>query len=402
MSEASSTSLGIDRRPAGEVRALSIGLATPAAALALGFVFVLLLVASIVIPDFGQGVSTGYGWLVPYAAVGFVIAYRRPANPIGWIMLVSSIVTIFCGDAGGYAVLIYHDGHGALPLGRLAVALASGWVVFVVTLPLPILLFPDGRLPTGRWRLTVWAYGALFVALVVSYAIGDAAAFTDRYLQIDSTGELTKVDNGGGGPESVVYLLLTLSWVVRQVLSYRGSTPERRAQLKWLLAGFVIAVTGFMVSGLVPANSPQHLAFAGVMALPICMGVGILKYRLYDIDRLISRTLSYAIVTALLVGTFVGLVALSTDLLSFSSSVGVAASTLAAAALFNPLRRRVQRVVDRRFNRSRYDAEATVTAFAARLRDAVDLDAVQAELLGVVHRSVEPTHATIWIRGRSE
>ncbi len=124
------------------------------------------------------------------------------------------------------------------------------------------------------------------------------------------------------------------------------------------------------------------------------------KYRLYEIDRLISRTLSYAILTALLVGTFVGLVVLTTDALPFSSTVGVAASTLAAFALFNPLRRRVQRAVDRRFNRARYDAERTVAAFAARLRDAVDLDAVQAELLATVRHAVEPSHATVWLRSR--
>jgi hypothetical protein len=130
----------------------------------------------------------------------------------------------------------------------------------------------------------------------------------------------------------------------------------------------------------------------------VAIGIGILKWRLYDIDRLISRTLSYAVLTALLVGTFVGLVALTTDLLPFSSTVGVAASTLAAAALFNPLRIRVQRLVDRRFNRARYDADAAVAAFAARLRDAVDLETVRSELLAAVNRAVEPAHATIWLR----
>jgi hypothetical protein len=128
------------------------------------------------------------------------------------------------------------------------------------------------------------------------------------------------------------------------------------------------------------------------------MGVGILKYRLYEIDRIISRTLSYAVVTAILAGTFAGLVLLSTRVLPFSSAVGVAASTLAAAALFNPLRARVQRAVDRRFNRTRYDAEATVAAFAARLRDAVDPDMVEADLLEVVASAVQPAHATIWMR----
>jgi hypothetical protein len=128
------------------------------------------------------------------------------------------------------------------------------------------------------------------------------------------------------------------------------------------------------------------------------MGVAILRYRLYDIDRLISRTLSYALLTGLLVGTFVGVVALTTDALALSGRVGVAASTLIAAALFNPLRVRVQRLVDRRFNRARYDAQATVAAFTARLREAVELDAVRVELLDAVQRAVEPSHASVWIR----
>ncbi len=145
----------------------------------------------------------------------------------------------------------------------------------------------------------------------------------------------------------------------------------------------------------------SDLSIFGLAALPIAIGVGILKYRLYEIDRIISRTVSYSIVTALLAGTFVGLVVLTTDVLPFSSSVGVAASTLAAAALFNPLRLRVQRAVDRRFNRARYDAEATVAAFAQRLRDAVDLDTVSADLLATVKRAVEPAHATVWIRQTS-
>ena len=133
-------------------------------------------------------------------------------------------------------------------------------------------------------------------------------------------------------------------------------------------------------------------------ALPLAMGVGILRYRLYDIDRLVSRTLSYALLTALLVGTFVGLVALTTNTLALSGRVGVAASTLVAAALFSPLRIRLQRVVDRRFNRAHYDAEATVAAFNARLRDAVEIDAIRTDLLDAVTRAVQPTHASVWIK----
>jgi len=131
--------------------------------------------------------------------------------------------------------------------------------------------------------------------------------------------------------------------------------------------------------------------------LPVCLGVAILRYRLYDIDRIISRTLAYAIVTGLLIGLYAGLVLLATRVLTFHSTVAVAISTLAAAALFNPLRRRVQQIVDRRFNRVRYDAEQTVAAFAARLKDAVDLDSVRADLARTVHQALEPAHVSVWI-----
>jgi hypothetical protein len=136
----------------------------------------------------------------------------------------------------------------------------------------------------------------------------------------------------------------------------------------------------------------------GIAALPVSMGIAILKYRLYDIDRIISRTLAYAVVTGLLVGAYAGLVLLATRVLAFSSTIAVAASTLAAAALFNPLRRRVQRVVDRRFNRARYDADQTVAAFAARLKDAIELDSVRDDLAAVVHKALEPAHISMWIR----
>jgi hypothetical protein len=143
------------------------------------------------------------------------------------------------------------------------------------------------------------------------------------------------------------------------------------------------------------------VATVGLLALPVSMAVAIFKYRLFDIDRIISRTLAYAVVTGLLVGVYAGLVLLATEVLSFHTPVAVAGATLAAAALFSPLRRRVQRVVDRRFNRARYDADRTVAAFAARLTGAVDLDRVHDDLLDVVDRAMAPAHASVWIRGRS-
>jgi hypothetical protein len=188
------------------------------------------------------------------------------------------------------------------------------------------------------------------------------------------------------------YVAFCLAVVIRQVLAYRRSSGMRRQQLKWLMSGGAIAVIGLIESLAVGG------AFVAVVALPISIGVGVLRYRLYEIDRLISRTLSYGILTALLVGTFIGLIGLTTNTLALPGRVGVAASTLGAAVLFNPLRVRIQRIVDRRFNRVRYDAEATVAAFRARLRDAVELDAISADLLDTVNHAVQPTHATVWIK----
>ena len=192
-----------------------------------------------------------------------------------------------------------------------------------------------------------------------------------------------------------------LTWLTRQVLSYRRSSGDRRLQLKWLLSG----ATVFIISGvvLVRLNDPSGLwkvvqvaALFGTLALPVSLGVGILKFRLYDIDRIISRTVAYAIVTGLLLGLYAGLVLLATQVLRFHAPVAVALSTLAAAALFSPLRRRVQRTVDRRFNRARYDAEQTVAAFAARLQDHVELGEVRADLLDVVSAALEPAHLSVW------
>jgi hypothetical protein len=206
-------------------------------------------------------------------------------------------------------------------------------------------------------------------------------------------------------PAAVFWLI----WVGRLVFSYRRARGEYRLQLRWLLGGaatttisalVIVAVSSLQTStaSVTVKDVVGFLLAVGLAALPLGMGVGILKYRLYDIDRLISRTVSYAIVTGLLIGVYVGLVTLATRVLPFSSPLGVAASTLVAVALFNPLRRRVQRLVDRRFNRARYDAEAMVAAFARRVRDDVDLEVVSSEFVRAVQSSVEPSHVSLWLR----
>jgi hypothetical protein len=172
------------------------------------------------------------------------------------------------------------------------------------------------------------------------------------------------------------------------------------------MGGAVMALAGLVLIVLGPPNDQlsgrvtRDLAFVAVAALPVSMGVGILKYHLYDIDRIISRTLAYALVTGLLAGVYAGLVLLATQVFRFHGTVAVAASTLAVAALFNPVRCLVQRAVDRRFNRARYDAEATVAMFAARLKDAVDLDSVRDDLARVVQQALEPAHMPVWVTPR--
>jgi len=187
---------------------------------------------------------------------------------------------------------------------------------------------------------------------------------------------------------------LCVAFIARQALSWRRATGERRQQLKWVASGAAVSLVCVFL------GSTFGVGWFGVAALPISMGVAILRYRLYEIDRIISRTLAYAIVTGLLVGVYAGLVLLATHVLSVHSTVAVAAATLAAAALFNPLRRRVQRVVDRRFNRARYDADRIVAAFAFGLKDEVDLDSIRDDLADAVQRTLEPAHVSVWINER--
>ncbi len=364
-----------------------------------------------------QGVSTGSGSLLlgpVFGVVGFVVAWRRPRNPMGWLMLGAVAFLVLSGDTGSYAVADYRLRHGGLPLGWVAVLLQPCWAPAIALFGLTVLLFPDGRLPSLRWRWMLWVYVAVAAAWIGGVVYISAGAIIGHNVQVDSGGNLLILDNPTGSAawwgavQRVFFPVLGVFWlasVVGQALSYRRSSGERRLQLKWLVGGSAVAIAGGVL-GVPLSGSPSKilhivgsLGIVAVLALPVSMGVAILKYRLYDIDRLISRTLAYAIVTGLLVGVYAAVVALA-GAASFSSPVEVAAATLTAAALFNPLRRRVQKVVDRRFNRARYDAGQTVAAFAARLQDTVDLDSVRDDLAGVVHQALEPAHVSVWIGQR--
>jgi hypothetical protein len=359
---------------------------------------------------------------VAYAAAGRVITARLPGNAIGWLLGLVGVSVATATFTEQYALYGLVTARGSLPeVGAVAaVTGATGPLTIALLFPL-ILLFPDGRLPSRRWRPVLWA--------MIVVMLGWASQLFQAGTKI--TGGLTNAldadhadypNPSGFLPRHgwysdflmVIFVLgiVTGALVLASVfVRRRGAGPELRKQLAWL--GYVGVLTAVWVlaqilNGLLapPAVSNGWLGTTiwGFMVLtplagiPAAVAVAVLKYRLYEIDKIISRTLAYAIVTGLLVGVYAGVVLLATQVLKFHSSVAVAVSTLAAAALFTPLRSRVQRLVDRRFNRTRYDADRTVTAFAARLKDAVDSDAVRADLLVVVQRSLEPTHAAVWVR----
>ena len=381
---------------------------------ALGGLALLFLVATLPLTLLSGQLGDGLVALVigiPCAAVGVVVARRQPGNPLGWLFLAIALCLFVANDGGDYSYFVYRLGHH-VPFGPAALALDQLWIPGLVLIVVVILLFPDGRLTSRYWRWGLRAFSALYIALVAAVAVALAGALDAHPLRIDDTGGLVVMDNPAGwfaiAEHSILVasLILSLGFICRQVLSWRRSSGERHQQLKWLASGATVTIASLVLATVFSTTGTtttvrewvDNFFWFGLAALPVSMGVAILRYRLYEIDRIISRTLAYTVVTGLLVAAYAGLVLLSTHVLALSSSVAVAASTLAAAAAFSPLRRRVQRIVDHRFNRARYDADVTVAAFAARLKDEVDLDSVRADLAGVVNRTLEPAHLSVWLR----
>jgi hypothetical protein len=290
----------------------------------------------------------------------------------------------------------------------LGVLIASElWPVYFLIPPLIVLLFPDGTLPP-RWRMVCRAYLAVCVLIIAILLGGAAWKISGTRIVVQGNGQLVSnpFPSGALGLVLIVaFLAVPVFWVLfvaRQVLSWRRATGERRAQLKWLMMGSAASIIGLAGGFAFQSGAVNILCLAvGIFSLPVCIILAILRYRLYDIDRLISRTLSYTLVTGILVGVYAGLVLMATEVFRFHSTVAVAASTLAVAAAFNPLRRRVQHVIDHRFNRARYDADRAVAAFAARLKDEVELDSIRDDLAGAVHQALEPAHISIWVSRRA-
>ena len=404
--------------PGGPAR--RVRLASPVTALVVGALTLVLLVAewpfaSLAHVSVNATVGGPQWWdFTPFGVVGFVVAWRKPRNPLGWCLLGLTVAGALSDDGSLYAIAGYRIRHGTLPLAWVAMLAQPAWAILVVLIGLSVLIFPDGTLPSPRLRWVLWLYLAIGLAWMVSAYVITVNAILRHAIRVDSGGNLLALDNGPNSPpwwnvlQDVLLVAVAVSTLVSlagQVGSYRRSSGERRQQLKWLLGGFAVGLAGLVLAAALSHATGfwsvvGHVAIFALFAVPVSMGMAILKYRLYDIDRVLSRTLAYAIVTGLLIGVYAGLVLLAQQVLRFSSPVAVAASTLAAAALFNPVRRRVQHAVDRRFNRARYDADQTIAAFAARLQDAVDLDTVRADLAGVVQSALEPAHLTVWTAPR--
>jgi hypothetical protein len=390
-------------------------LRSPVSVLALGGVLLALIIVNVPLAHLGHqslnssGGSTPVWFSAAFGGVGFIVAWRKPGNPLGWIFLGAAILSALSQDASFYLVADYRLRHGSLPLGWVAVLAQPGWAPTIALAGLAVLLFPDGQPPSPRWRWVLWVYVAAAMLWIGGAFIASVGAIAGHHIRVDASGNLLVLSHPAGSAawwgvvEAVFLPVLALCWlgsVVAQVLSYRHSSGERRQQLKWLAGGSALAAVTIPLAAVLSGRHggisvAGDIAGLGLLGLPVCMGVAILRYRLFDIDRIISRTLAYAIVTGLLVGVYAGIVLLATRVVSITTPVAVAASTLAAAALFNPLRRRVQRAVDRRFNRARYDADRIIAAFAARLQDAVDLDSVRGDLAAVVQQNLEPAHVSV-------
>jgi len=334
--------------------------------------------------------------------VGVLLAVRLPKNPIGWLLLGFAGAQVLCTGSGAIATAAYQSPGHVSRLGEVGLILfnPSGYLAVAALAPI-IALQPTGRL-AGGWRRQLLGISALISAAgVVAYSLAPTIS--------DEAGHPhpNPIRIGGHVVVGVRHAALSLGslviliFVVDAVVRGRRAAGVEHQQMRLLGYAAAGTICLLLVSGSLPQSSIWNSVLwgAGANLFAIAVGVALVRYRLYDLDRLVSRSLSYAFVSGVLVGSFYGMVVLATRVLGFSSPVAVSASTLAAAALFTPVRRRVQKVVDHRFNRARYDAEAIQSAFAGRMTQKVDFDDIVQDLLTVVNASLEPRRSAVWLVG---
>ena len=343
-----------------------------------------------------------------FAIVGALVASRQPHNAVGWLFLVAPVSAMVGAFAEKYAwrALVVHPGEpGGIVLGWI-----YGWAWFPAlgAILLVPLLFPDGRPPSRRWRPLLWVSVTLLSLTVVAAAVypgqidSNWPGTHDKPLTI---GGLKGFLDAAQDPAGLAFVVLVVAMLASVAVRFRRSRGDERQQMKWMLAAVAVLVAWIFVSEALGSRLPDTLGnvlFAiAVSCVPVAAGIAMLKYRLYDVDVVIRKTLVYGSLTVLLAAAYVGLVLVGQALFqSFTggSNLAIAVSTLVVAALFLPLRSRVQGVVDRRFYRRRYDTGRTLAVFGARLRDEIDLDELIGDLRRVVDETMRPAHLSIWLR----
>jgi hypothetical protein len=341
--------------------------------------------------------------MVSTATVGALVAGRRPAHPVGWLLLAFGLSLTAAGVTLAYTN--YGVAHpGAPAAGLVALYVPATIVTAIACNGLVLLLTPTGSLPSPRWRWLAGVAAATPVALLLAVTV--LAPSADRPAQaVDSPLDLGALDGGLLAAYLAAFAVGITTTVVATgslVVRFRRARGVERQQLRWVALGTVLVALLAVVHLAALALGAYALApLAGGLnpaILAAAIGAAILRYRLYDLDRIISRTLAYGLLTLLLAGGYAVVALVLGQLLGQESSLAVAGATLAVAGAFQPLRRRVQAAVDRRFNRRRHDAARIIEAFGTRLRDQVDLDGLTAEVLGVVDQTMQPTRASLWLR----
>jgi hypothetical protein len=343
-----------------------------------------------------------------FMVVGALVVAHRPGNAIGWIFSASALLAFTGQLASQYAIYAFVTRPGSLPGGVFAAWYGSWpwWLVLALALVFTPLLFPNGRLLSPRWRPVAWLAGvttAVLTALTSLLTDLSLGTVPDKVIAnpigVAAAGKLVR--SLGGPALSILLAVLSAVAFGSLVLRFWRSRGEERQQLKWFTYGAVLVPLA-LAGDVLPAPVGDLIYAVPIVFLPVAAGIAILRYRLYDIDRLINRTLVYGLLTAVLAAVYVGVVLV---LVQVSGGIGtkppswaVAGATLAAAALFQPARRRIQATVDRRFNRRKYNTAKTIQAFSARLREQVDLDTLSAEVLAVVDQTMEPARVSLWLR----
>jgi len=341
---------------------------------------------------------------VSAATVGALVASRRPRHPVGWLLLALGLSVSASGPAEAYTNYAVARA-GALPAaGLVAVYTPATVVLAIACLGFLLLLTPTGALPSPRWRWWAWVTAATPAALLLVVTLapkpeGRLVQAIDNPLDLHGLhGVALAAIEAASTITNIAFVVAAVSLVVR----YRRARGIERQQLRWVaLATIVLALLSVVVVAAVALDAFALAALAGslcVAILPLAIGAAVLRYRLYELDRIISRTLAYGLLTVLLGGGYAAVALGLGQLVGRGSSLVVAGATLAVAALFQPARRRIQALVDRRFNRRHYDTRQTIASFSARLRDQVDLDTLSAEVLAVAEQTMEPTMLSLWLR----